>query len=300
VSLQESLLHEQAHAAGDSQTEKTLDEEATQKMCEDLLAQLRTDVCQAAESFRRMSFASPEASWAAQRALRTASVKEAAALAEGLRGHVRGAVQSKHANYVVQVIVEVIPVAKTRFVVEELVGFGVESALHRCSCRVLCRILEHASLDDGATENLMQELLANAEHLTSTQFGSFVMRHILEFGSTEHRRKIALAICKDDAVCRRFAKHQHASHVVERALRFCAYEEQRMIVEQLVAHRDELFQVAADQFGRHVVKNLLTLSELPPDLRRMATSALEPFAKRLGQSRYGKSVLHSLRMASSN
>merc|ERR1719181_2223297 len=63
---------------------------------------------EAVASFERLAFTSKATSRAAQIALEDASMSEAAAIATGLRGHIRNASQSKHANYVVQKITEVL------------------------------------------------------------------------------------------------------------------------------------------------------------------------------------------------
>merc|ERR1740138_364723 len=57
-----------------------------------------------------------------QTALDVTSLKDGAELASELRGHIREAIESKHANYVVQKIVEVLPTSMVSFVVEELAG----------------------------------------------------------------------------------------------------------------------------------------------------------------------------------
>jgi hypothetical protein len=190
----------------------------------------------------------------------------------------------------VQEIMALLPRKRANFIVEELVGFGADAARHRIACRVLCRILEHETPSEGALAQLIQEVLDGAAELCSHNFGSFVIRHILEFGLPEHRERIAQALCTDVMA---YARHKHASHVVEASLWFCAQDDQRTIVKQLTTHKEQLVALASSQFGRHVVKALLA-PQLPLDLRAFTMSILKPFTGRLQASRYGKSVLHSL------
>ena len=120
-----------------------------------------------------------------------ASLVDAAAFATGLRGCVRSAVQSKHANHVVQKIIEVMPVSHASFVVDELKGVGQEVARHCFGCRVMCRILEHLSPSDSASPdsplvkmtrerleagstNVYAELIGAAERQVLTE----VLRHV--------------------------------------------------------------------------------------------------------------------------
>merc|ERR1712226_919813 len=100
------------------------------EISQSLLAQLRsTDrdaQFSAVSKFRALAFADKESSRAAQLSLQNSSHKEAAELAFGLRGQVRAATRSRHANYVVQKIIQVMPAGATSFVIDELLGAGSE------------------------------------------------------------------------------------------------------------------------------------------------------------------------------
>jgi len=240
--------------------------------------------------FQNMAFSNKISSRAAQLALEGASAEHAALLASSLQGHVRRAAQSKHANYVVQKIVEVLPMARASFVVEELLGVAFEMACHRFGCRLFCRILEHLAPGDKAQE-LVEEVLVNIEDLCSHDFGSYVVRHILEFGLPEHKHRVAMAL-RPRAACH--AKHRLGSHVVEAVLKSCSPEDGRSIAEPLLANK-EVAALATSQYGRHVVRALLAMSGA---LKQETEDALWQVEKELRQSRFGRGVLQSLRAAS--
>jgi hypothetical protein len=291
-------LLEQEASLGDNLAEKEVVRIA-KEMSQALLLQLQAGDEQrevALNKFERMSFDGEESSRAAQFALQEASVKDAADLAARLHGQVRKAAESKYANYVVQEIMAVVPVAKASFIVEELLGCGEDAAKHRFACRIVCRILEHESPGDEAAAQLIEEILAAAQTMCSHAFGSFVIRHILEFGLPEHRHKIASALSVDAIG---YARTKHGSHVVEAALRFCALNDQRILVASLIEKKDQLLSVASNQYGRHVVKALLSARALPSELREAVKDSLRPFSSQLQSSRYGKSVLNNLHAASS-
>jgi len=84
----------------------------------------------AVASFERLAFTSKISSLAAQMALEEASMNDKVALASSLRSHVCNAVQSKHANHVIQKVVEVMTVAQASFIVDELKGSANEFARH--------------------------------------------------------------------------------------------------------------------------------------------------------------------------
>jgi hypothetical protein len=261
----------------------------SREMADTLLGQLQAggeEQWFALSQFQHLAFSTQASSLAAQTVLKEASGNDAALLASSMQGNVRRAVKSKHANYVMQKIVEVMPMARTSFVAEELLGVAHETACHRFGCRLLCRILEHWSPSDVATLALLEELLVNAEELCSHTFGSYVIRHILEFGLPQHKQKVAAALLPQVAW---LAKHKLASHVVEAALISCSVEDQRALAEALLANKN-VATLSTNQFGRHVVRALLAL----PATREQVESALREVEDQLKYSRFGKSMLQSL------
>jgi len=280
-------------ACDEQQTEEASDAEA-REMADRLLAQFRaggTSQSLALASFERMAFTSKTSSRAAQLVLDDGPA--AGAFADCLRGHVRSAVQNKHANHVVQKIIEVMPVERASFVVDELKGHGQEIAKSCFGCRVLCRILEHLSPSDLTSLQLLEEILSDLSEACNHPFASFVVRHLLEFGTPEHKHRVAAALRSDVFG---FAKHKFGSHVVEAALRHASLEDQQVLAKELLGNKEQLLVLAANQFGRHVVRALLLL---PGALRKEAFEALHPMEDQLKASRYGKSVLQSLRAATS-
>lgn len=275
-----------------------IDAAQAQEHADRVLEQLRTGghARQAAiAGIENMAFRTKISSRAAQIALEQASAHDAAALALGMRGHVRSAVQSKFANYVIQKILETLPVSRSSFVIEELLGSGGVVARHRFGCRILCRVLEHGSFNGGATAQLLDEIMdSGAEELCNHAFGSYVVRHFLEFGLPEHRQKIAGALSND---VMGYSKQRQSSHVVEAALKYCSAEDQRMLAEQLMAKRDNLLSLASSQFGHHVMKAMLSVP--PGELRQKIVDAIRPLAVQLHSLRYGKRILQALNAASS-
>jgi len=283
--------HTQAACELDNESEDSLKSEAQAR---EVAAELLRGLSTGAEAqwsvlsrFQHLAFANQASCRAAQLALQDASSSQATLLASSLQGHVRRAAQSKHANYVVQKIVEVIPMARASFIVEELSGFAHEAACHRFGCRLLCRILEHLSPGDTATLDLLDEMLMNVEELCSHSFGSYVVRHILEFGLPQHKRRIASALLPRVGW---YAKHRLASHVVESALKSCSPADQRALAKALLAD-SQAAVLATNQFGRHVMRALLAM---PAEIRQEAEEALKQAEGQLKHSRFGKGMLQLL------
>jgi hypothetical protein len=263
-----------------------------QALADRLLENLRSGnaacVQVAISDFRRMTFEEKIPSRAAQLALETSSAADQGVLTSGLHGQVRTAMQSKHGNYVITKAVEVMPVGRTSFIVDELLGHGCEVARHRFGCRLICRILEHLSPSDVISKKLLDEVVDEAESLCTHAFGSIVIRHFLEHGLAEHRSRIATALRKDLVTC---ALQRKGSHVVEAAFRYCSPEACSSLAEQITGNCDDLLAIATGQFGRHVVVALLRMEG---DVGKMVTDALLPCAKELLASKFGKTTLEAL------
>lgn len=236
-------------------------------------------------SFRRMAFADKASCRAAQVVLQEVSVKETVALAGSLRGHVRAAMGSMYANYVLQKVVEVVPLASSSFVAEELAGIGAETARHRYGCRILCRLLEFGSPQEPATKGLFEEVLQEVETLSRHSFGGYVVQHFLEFGSADHKRRVGEAVTRSLFAN---AAHKRGSRIVEAALQHCGEDVVRAMADELLASADQVINLAQNQFGCHVVKALLRNSE---DDRKRIVEYLRPVKEQMRNAKYGKYVL---------
>merc|ERR1712151_274397 len=99
-----------------------------------------------------------------QLALEMASHQERAELVAELHGYVRRAITSPHANYVIQKIIEVMPLPLSSFIISELCGHGSEVSRHRYGCRIICRLVEHLG-SYAKTVDLIEEILKDAGEL---------------------------------------------------------------------------------------------------------------------------------------
>jgi hypothetical protein len=240
----------------------------------------------AAARFRRLAFTNQASCRVAQSVLEKGKKEEAAELSKALRGHVREAMRSLFANYVVQKIVEVLPSESTSFITEELVGCAKEMVRNRCGCRIFCRLLEHGPLTDTYTSALLTEVLQDADALCKHAYGNYVIRHLLEYGFLEHQQWIVMALCQD---LLENAKHQHGSRVVETALQFCDAQEQQTLIEGLLADPNQFLSLAKSLSGRHVAKALLKT----PGQNRTA-EMIWGWQRELQSSKYGRLVLEAL------
>jgi pumilio RNA-binding family len=183
-------------------------------------------------------------------------MQDAANLVLELHGCVRQALSSKHANHVLQKIIEVLPTASSRFVCQELSGSGAKTSRHQYGCRILCRLVEHSS-QDSATGDVIDEVVAEAVELSRHAFGHHVLKSILEHGLPEQKERIAIAL---EADLVRNASDRSASYVIEAALQHCAPEDQECLATSLLNQPECLVRLAEDRSGYHVVKALRCFS----------------------------------------
>jgi len=169
-------------------------------------------------------------------------------LAEGLKGHVQEALESPHANHVLQKCVETMPPAQIRFVLEEMVGYGAFFARRRFGCRVIERLLEHCP--GPYVASLIDEILADAEKLCRHPFGNFVVQHVLEHGTVEQQKQVADIL---RANILHLARHRIASHVVEAAFVHCACEDKQALVEAMGTDTTDLSRT---RYGSFVVREM--------------------------------------------
>mmetsp|Transcript_36762 Transcript_36762/g.66074 ORF Transcript_36762/g.66074 Transcript_36762/m.66074 type:complete len:505 (+) Transcript_36762:101-1615(+) len=186
-----------------------------------------------------------------QRALDEANHVERSHLLDQLRGRVREATASPHANYFLQKCIEVMPPEKLGFIFEEMQGHVVVLSRHRYGCRVLERLLEHCPA--AQTVGLIEEVLAAASQLCRHVFGNFVIQHIFEHGTSGQKRLLADMIIGD---IRRLARHRVASHVVRCALIHCCSEDKNRLAQALTAEPAELADLARHHWGSFVVREL--------------------------------------------
>lgn len=212
-----------------------------------------------------------------------------------LRGHVRLAISSPHGNFVVQKIVEVLPISLSNFVAEELLGVGAQVANHRFGCRVVCRILEHQARAGGqATAALIEEILTQVGRLCRGQFGHHVVKSVLEHGS--HRQRAAVARALRRGVLRH-ARHRHASYVVEQALVHCCERDRNDLAGTLLSSPGYVPVLSSTQSGSFVVR---TLAQLPGEIQSRARSQLHSAMRELCASKYGRLLLIDLGLLSTD
>jgi len=262
--------------------------------CEELSLLIDSTVEQRSEAIANISGFIRQLSFSAagcrlvQQALQTVDVSTGSELVKELHDEVREALQSPHANYVIQKVIEVMPLAQSSFIAKEIQGIGAQVARHRYGCRILCRLMEHASVEPSTTE-LMTEVLEDAGGLCRHSFGHHVIQSILEHGSLEQKQQIIEALSSD---LPRNARNRNASYVLERVFVHCNLDHQRDLLRKLLAAGHEMWALLArNHLGAHVAKSL---SKFPDDISLQALSEIQLATGKLQGTRHGKRLLKDL------
>eukprot|EP00927_Polykrikos_kofoidii_P082488 TRINITY_DN8218_c0_g1_i3.p1 TRINITY_DN8218_c0_g1~~TRINITY_DN8218_c0_g1_i3.p1 ORF type:complete len:699 (-),score=112.00 TRINITY_DN8218_c0_g1_i3:384-2480(-) len=223
-----------------------------------------------------------------QFALQVADVTAAVDVIADLRGHVVEAMQSPHGNYVIQKIVETLPVVHSSFIVEELRVMGAGAvARHRYGCRVVCRMLEHCASEEPAT-TFISEVLSEAGELCRHAFGHHVIHCIMEHALPGQRELIFEALCCELS---RNVRNRNANFVIEKAFTCCSAEEQSNFVDRLLSCGEDLLAALAQ--SRVAPRLGRMLSGLPERRSSDAVEQLQLATGKLHGTKFGKLLLKS-------
>mmetsp|Transcript_82 Transcript_82/g.223 ORF Transcript_82/g.223 Transcript_82/m.223 type:complete len:498 (-) Transcript_82:154-1647(-) len=193
-----------------------------------------------------------------QDAIDAATGSARAEVVKDLRGHVREAMGSPHANYVIQKVVEVMPIDIACFVAEELAGIAADACRHRYGCRIMCRLIEQFARSQCVMK-LLEELMKEVPDLAKHSFAHHVMQAVLEHGTNKYRHAIAKELAKDILSS---ASNRNGTYVIEKALLHCDSKDVSMLM-RLLTENDVLDSLMQNQFGIFIAKTLLRISPRP-------------------------------------
>lgn len=184
---------------------------------------------------------------------------DARALLACLKGWILQAIKSKHANYVVQKVLEVMPTELIGFIAEEMAGQAVEIAKDRFGCRVIVRFVRHhGSSWDARVTSMLSEVQSELAHLGRTEYGVHVVKEFLDSRNPQHRQAVGRSI-RGSAF--QEARHRCACCIVEKALVQCATAEVHSIAEELLSNQEHIVELAKRENSARVVKAMLHISD---------------------------------------
>lgn len=218
-----------------------------------------------------------------------------------LKGHVPEAATHRHANFVLQKVIEYLQPQEYQFVVIELVEAGPRVARNRCGCRIPIRLIEKAAKKEREGDRqcqknlrpLIDKLLEVEEtaSLVEHKFGHHVVEAILKQGEPKYREHIAKTLLADLV---KYATDRTASYVVEIALAHCSTPFKREMLTKL-SNKEDFASLADNEFGSFVVTAVLNHPELDATTKDQLVDLLTTEHKeKLLQTKHGVRLLESI------
>eukprot|EP00405_Crypthecodinium_cohnii_P038880 CAMPEP_0206542256 /NCGR_PEP_ID=MMETSP0325_2-20121206/10066_1 /ASSEMBLY_ACC=CAM_ASM_000347 /TAXON_ID=2866 /ORGANISM="Crypthecodinium cohnii, Strain Seligo" /LENGTH=322 /DNA_ID=CAMNT_0054040283 /DNA_START=1 /DNA_END=970 /DNA_ORIENTATION=+ len=187
-----------------------------------------------------------------QKALDLATREQGTQLAEQMKGRVREASTSPHANHVLQKCVELLPPERLQFILDEMLGDAVSTARHRFGCRVLERLIEKCP--SSQTEPLLDEVLTGGPSSAATP--SAILSSSMYLLTAPPSSATWWQTCCTRTSIQRLARHRVASHVVRAALVHCPDDDRMRLVEAMRSNAGELADLAHHHCGSFVVRQM--------------------------------------------
>jgi len=234
----------------------------------------------------RLAF-DPRGCRALQRRLETSDDEARVAIADKLRGHIREAVRSPHANFVVQKCIEVLRPGAVQFILDELMTDSLMLvARHKFGCRVVMRLLEHGMADQ--VHKLTEALMPKVGDLAMHAFGNYVVQSMISHCAEEQRSRIMSELKRDvGSICRDL----YGSSVVRTILASGSDCEGRVLATAIVETRDLVQDLAHMRRGHAIIKLMVKL--LDPQEYEMCMKIVAG-TEGLSTSRYGRAVLQRI------
>ncbi|KAI5181748.1 pumilio RNA-binding family [Nematocida sp. AWRm80] len=219
-----------------------------------------------------------------QKALECKEINQS--IIEKIKGHVIELICDQNGNHVIQKCVECI---NSDFIIKEFEQDTVTLSKHRYGCRVIQRIFENNTQCFSAIDMIIK----NAKVLVEDQYGNYVIQHILEKGTEEHRRQIISAL-SDKIV--RHSTHKFASNVMEKCVMCGTPDDRRYMLSQLIPSKDTssdvLIQITCDKFGNYVIQRMLDV--LTGKDKELLSSHLKAHFAEIKKSSYAKCIVSKL------
>lgn len=182
---------------------------------------------------------------------------DAWAMVACFQGRIRQAYESPFANFVLSKIFEVMPTTIVGFVAGELKDGAEEAAKHRFGCRCMVRLIRfhaQAGAEIETVSQVINEVVAKAEPLGLTQFGTHVVQELADSGLPEHRHMVFCALRGHFHRC---SRNRFACRVVERLIVKCCPSDVHAMMDELLGSKDSARQLVVHEFGARVVRAFL-------------------------------------------
>ncbi|KAI5171406.1 pumilio RNA-binding family [Nematocida sp. LUAm3] len=207
-------------------------------------------------------------------------------IVERIQGHVIDLVCDQNGNHVIQKCVECVD---ADFIIKEFEQDAVGLSKHRYGCRVIQRIFENSTKCTAAVERIIN----NSRSLVEDQYGNYVIQHILEKGTEEHKRRIIENFIEK---LPEYSTHKFASNVMEKCVLCGTQDARKKMLSQLMQQKpgkeNMLITISSDKFGNYVIQRMLDV--LTGKDKDLLVSSLRAHLTELKKSSYAKCIVSKI------
>jgi len=175
-------------------------------------------------------------------------------IARILSSFVRAAWADEHANFVLTTLIDNGDPVALQFIATALQGKAVECAQNKKGCRSLIKLIEEDRSGVDLTQ-IIAELEARGRVLISHPSGHLVIKEMLEY--SEHQRTVSVVTSYLLENLHDFARHKHASQVIEKVLDKAAVLNPIDKWKIELALAVQAVELSKDRFGCHVILHIL-------------------------------------------
>jgi len=196
-------------------------------------------------------------------------------------------------NHVVQKLIE----KATPYIIKNLIMSSFQNnvtdlARDIFGCRIVQKLLVSKIGKEERDNIVSKHILPHIKNLCQHEFGNYVIQHIMQNGSRQHKKTITEIVWSNIV---EFSKNKFASNVVECCLKYGEQENRKKLFETIIinSHSDSkspLVQMANNEYGNYVLQQMFNVGN--EDERRSLYEHLEKVGiESLEQSSYGRYTL---------
>jgi hypothetical protein len=196
-----------------------------------------------------------------------------------LEGSVFELSMDPRANYVIQKLINTIPIDSSHFLYQPLFNNFVQMANNSFGLLVLKQMMARVEQRDTLKQKIVELTCLNFEKLIQNPFGNYAIQHIVEFYPKEShiiKSKMLTKIIP-------YSSQKISSNVIEKCLTVCDSQFRRRVIEEILKN-GRLGDLMKNKYGNFVTLQLLATSSLIDKERLM--QAIFKYANSFNGTKY--------------
>jgi hypothetical protein len=205
--------------------------------------------------------------------------EEASLIKKTLEGSVFELSMDPRANYVIQKLINTLPIDSSHFLYQPLFNNFVQMANNSFGLLVLKQMMARVEQRDTLKQKIVELTCLNFEKLIQNPFGNYAIQHIVEFYPKEShiiKSKMLTKIIP-------YSSQKISSNVIEKCLTTCDSQFRRRVIEEILKN-GRLGDLMKNKYGNFVTLQLLATASLADKQRLM--QAIFKYANSFNGTKY--------------